>query len=188
MEARRLAEPANVERREQRDRYQPADDVAGVVREGGEERAQVMRHEERGDRDRDDVVQAQRPAREERDHLVERVARERGGAAGFGIHRRTLGIRLGRQHEQATREHEHQRREAQRVEGDQAERVIDGRADVAVGGGEQARHAHRPPQPVLGETRHRYTPRPGSGRIASAASRSRAARAQTTASVFTPSG
>ena len=131
---------------EQRDRDQPADDVAGVVGQRREERAEVVRHEERRDRDRDDVVEAQRPAGEERDDLVERVARERGGAAGLGEHRGALGVGLGGQHEQPAREHEHERRQPERVRGDQPERVVDRGADVAVGGREQAGDADRSAQ------------------------------------------
>src|SRR4051794_11846232 len=37
---------------------------------------------------------------------------------------------------------------------DEPERVVDRRADVAIGGGEQAGHADRPPQPALDDARH----------------------------------
>ncbi len=96
------------------DHDEPADDVVGVVLERVQpgERAQVVGHEERGDRDREDVVEAQRPAREERDDVVEGVARERGGAARFGEHRGALGVGFRRQREQPAREHEDERREA----------------------------------------------------------------------------
>ena len=126
---------------EQHDDDQPAEDVVGVVRERmqARERAQVVGHEERGDRDREDVVEAQRPAGEERDDVVEGVARKRGGAAGFGEHRGALGVRFGGQREQAAGEQEHQRRQPERVGGDEPERVVDRGADVAVGGREQPR-------------------------------------------------
>ena len=110
-----------------------------------EERAQVVRHEERRDGDRDDVVEAQRPAGEERDDVVEGVTRERGGAARFGEHRGPLGVGLGREHEQAAGEQEHQRGEPESVSGDQAQRVVDGGTDVAVGRREQPRDAHAAP-------------------------------------------
>ncbi len=45
-------------------------------------------------------------------------------------------------------------REPERVRGDEAERVVDRGADVAVGGREQTRYADRTTQPVLGETCH----------------------------------
>ena len=151
----RLAQPADVQRREQGDDDDAADDVAGVVPQRREERAQVVGHEERADRDRDDVVERQRPAGEERRDLVERVPRERGRAAGLGEHRGALRVRLGRQREQAAREDEHQRREPERVRGDQPERVVDRRADVPVGGREQAGHPDRAAQAALDYSRHR---------------------------------
>jgi len=149
VELGRLAQAADVQGGEQHDRHEAADDVARVVRQRREERAQVVGHEERRDGDRDDVVEAQRPAGEERDDVVERVACEGRGAAGFGKHRGALGIRLGRQHEQAAGEHEDERRETERVRGDQAQRVIDRGADVAVGRREQPRHSDGAAQAVL---------------------------------------
>ena len=126
----------------------------GLWLSAGEERAQVVRHEERRDRDREDVVEAQRPAGEERDDVVEGVARERGGAAGFREHRGALGVGFGREHEQPAGEQEHQRREPERVRGDEPERVVDRGADVAVGGREQPGHADRAPQSVLCQACH----------------------------------
>jgi hypothetical protein len=76
IEVGRLADPPDVQPREQRDHDQTADHVAGWVRQRGPERAQVVRDEKGRDRDREDVVQAQRPAGEERHELVERVARK----------------------------------------------------------------------------------------------------------------
>ena len=111
--------------------------------------AQVVRHEERRDGDREDVVQRQRPAGEERDDVIEGMAGERGRPARFGEHRRALGIGFRGQREQAAGEDEHQRRQPERMGGDEAERVVDRGADVAVGGGEQAGDAHRLAQAVL---------------------------------------
>ena len=128
---------------EQRDHRDAADDVPGRVAQRREERAEVVRHEEGADRDREDVVERQRPAGEERDDLVEGVAGEGGGAARLGEHRRALGVGLRGEGEQAAGEDEDHRRQAQRVGGDQAERVVDRGADVAVGGGEQPRDADR---------------------------------------------
>ena len=116
---------------------------------GRPERAQVVGHEEGRDRDREDVVEAERPAGEERDQLVERVAGEARGPARLGEHRRALGVRLGGQREQPTGQHEHHRREAERVGGDQAQRVVDRRAHVAVGGREQAAYTDAAPQSML---------------------------------------
>ena len=160
VELGRLAQPADVQRREQGDGDDPADDVAGVVVERGPERAEVVRHEERADGDRDDVVERQRPAGDERRELVERVARERARAARLGEHGRALGVRLGGEGEQAAGEHEDHRREAQRVRGDQAEGVVDRRPDVAVRGREQPRDPDGPPQAVLLQARHASRVRP----------------------------
>jgi hypothetical protein len=138
-----LPQSADVQHRQRGHHDQAADDVVRVVLEGVQPRegTQVMRYEERRDGDREDVVQAQRPAGEERDHVVERMARERGGAARFGEHRSALGVRFCGQGEQAAGEQEHQRREAERVRGHQAERVVDRGAHVAVGRGEHPRDA-----------------------------------------------
>ena len=147
----RLAQAADVQRHQQPHDDQAAEDVVGVVLERvqARKRAQVVRHEERRDGDREDVVQAQGPAGEERHDIVERVARERRGAAGFREHGRALGVRFGRQREQPAGEQEDQRRQAERMGGDESERVVDRRADVAVGRSEQARHADRSPQTML---------------------------------------
>ena len=126
----------------------------GRVRQRRPERAQVVGHEERRDRDREDVVEAQRPPGDERHELVERVPREARGAAGLGEHRRALGVRLGGQREQAAGEHEHDRREPERVRRDQAERVVDRRAHVAVGGREQTAHPDAAAQSVGLDARH----------------------------------
>ena len=151
VELRRLAQAADVQPGQQRDDDQPAEDVIRVVlqRSKPREGAEVVRHEERRDGDREDVVEAQRPAGEERDDIVEGMARERRGPARFGEHRGALGVRFRCQREQAAREYEHERREAQRVGGNQAERVVDRGADVAVGGGEHAGDADGLAQSML---------------------------------------
>ena len=150
----RLADPADVQRRQAGDHDDTADDVPRAVVQRREERAQVVRHEEGADRDGDDVVERQRPAGEERGHLVEGVAGEGRGAAGLGEHGRALGIGLRGQREQAAGEDEHQRRQAQCVRGDEAERVVDRGPDVAVGRGEQSGDADGAAQALLTEPSH----------------------------------
>ena len=120
VELRRLAQAADVERGQHDDDDQPAEDVVGVVVERVQagEGAEVVRHEERRDRDREDVVEAQSPAGKERHDVVERVAGERRGAARFGEHRRALRVRFGRQREQPAGEQEDERGQPQRVGGD----------------------------------------------------------------------
>jgi hypothetical protein len=141
VELRRFADPADVQRGQRGDDDEAADDVARVVRQRRPERAEVVRHEERRDRDRQDVVERQRPAGEERHELVERVPREARGAPRLREHRRSLRVRLRRQGEEPPGEHEDDRRQAERIERDETERVVDRRADIAVRGGEQATEA-----------------------------------------------
>jgi hypothetical protein len=135
-----------------------ADDVPRPVRKRGPERAEVVRHEEGRDRDREDVVEAQRPAGDERDELVERVSRERGGASGLRNHRGALGVGLRGEREQAARDHEDDRRQSERVGGDDPERVVDRRPDVPVRGREQATDADAAAQSVSLYARHVRTP------------------------------
>jgi hypothetical protein len=56
---------------------------------------QVVRHEERGERDHDQVVEEQRPAGEEADEVVEGTAHERGGTARLRDRGRALRVREG---------------------------------------------------------------------------------------------
>ena len=82
VQARGLLRAEDVDGAEDRDDDRADDDVR---RRGAqrlpEQPADVVRHEERRDRDRDDVVEHLRPGREERHELVERVAREARRAA-----------------------------------------------------------------------------------------------------------
>ena len=154
VQRRRLAQAAHVQAGEHGDHDQSADDVARVVPQAGEECAQVVGHEERADRDRDDVVERQRPAGEERRHLVERVPGERRGAARLREHRGSLGVGLRGEREQAAREDENERRQPERVRRHKAERVVDRRADVAVRRREQPGHPDRAAQAALDHPGH----------------------------------
>jgi hypothetical protein len=98
-----------------------------------------VRDEERRDGDRDDVVQHLRPRGPEADELVEGVAREAGRAPRLRVANRPLRVRRGRRGEDDSGEDEDERRKAERERGRDAERVVDGRADVAVGRGEERR-------------------------------------------------
>ena len=137
--------------------------VVGLRLEGRPEDGQVVGHEEGRDGDGDDVVEHQRPAGAEADELVEGPAREARRAARLGHHRRRLGVRPRGGAEEQPGEQEDERRDAERPEGDDAQRVVDRRADVAVGGAEQRRHAEdlvqALPLSVLA-SRH-PSPRPG---------------------------
>ena len=114
-----------------------ADDVPRVLSQRLPEDREVVRHEERRDGDRDDVVEHLRPGGLERDDLVERVAREARGAAGLREAHRALGVRRGGGREEEAGDDEDDRRQPEREDRDYAERVVDRRADVAVRGGEE---------------------------------------------------
>ena len=71
----------------------------GALFERLPEDAEVVRHEVRADRRRDDVVEHLAPGGEERPELVEGVARERARAAGLREHRRRLDVGGGGEEE-----------------------------------------------------------------------------------------
>jgi hypothetical protein len=96
-----------------------------------------MRDEEGRDRDREDVVKAQRPAGEERHELVEGVPRERRRAARLRVVNGALGVRRRRRREDDAADDEDERGETERDAGGEAERVVDRRADVSVRGREE---------------------------------------------------
>ena len=137
VEFRGLLGAADVERGEADDQRRAADHVAGAVPERGPEDGQVVGHEEGRDRDRDRVVEHLPPGRDEADELVEGVAGEARGAAGLGEHHGRLGVAGGGGGEDQPGDDEGDRRQAEREGGGDAEGVVDRRADVAVGGGEQ---------------------------------------------------
>ena len=114
---------------------------AGPVAERLPEDGQVVRDEEGRDRRGDDVGEHLRPAGEEGGELVERVAGEARGAAGLGVEDGRLDVGGGGEGEDHPGDHEGHRRQPERVERDQAERVVDRRADVPVGGREQRARA-----------------------------------------------
>ena len=136
----------------------------------------VVGREERRDGDRDDVVEHLRPGREERPQLVERAPREQRRAARLGVHRGRLGVRRGGAVEQRAGDEEDERRQAGGERGDEPERVVDRRADVAVGGREQRvdpEHALQSVELALCHPRRESTPSavqaPGGARGAPAA-------------------
>src|SRR5438552_1966500 len=71
------AEAGDVDGRRERDHDARDGDLRPPVREAAPDRAQVMRHRDRRQGDDDDVVDQDRPAGDEADQLVERVAGER---------------------------------------------------------------------------------------------------------------
>ena len=138
-ELRRLLDADDVERDEDHDHDGAADDVPRVRLQRLPEDREVVRHEERRRRDRDDVDEHLRPGGAEADDLVERVAGEARRAAGLRVEDGALGVGGGRHREHDPGDEEDERRQPERVDGREAERVVDRRADVAVGGREERR-------------------------------------------------
>ena len=136
-ELRRLLDADDVQRHEDDDHDAPHDDVPGVRVQRLPEDREVVRDEERRDGDGDDVDEHLRPARDEADELVERVPREARGAARLGVARGALGVGRGGRREDDAGDDEDERRQAERVERREPERVVDRGADVAVGGREE---------------------------------------------------
>ena len=156
VDARRLLDADDVERHQQQDHHAPADDVPRVLAQRRPEDREVVRHEERRDGDRDDVVEHLRPGRPERDELVEGVAREARRAAGLREAHRAFGVGGRGGGEDHAGDHEHDRRQAEREDGRDAERVVDRGADVAVGGREERRRPEDALEPLLAPpSRHR---------------------------------
>ena len=137
------------------DHQRAADDVPRRGLElGPEQPADVVRHEERRDRDRDHVVEHLAPRREERPELVERAPREARRAARLRVHRGRLGVGGGGAEEEEPGDDEDDRRQAERERRDEAERVVDRRADVAVGGGEEGVDPQDPLEPFQSASCH----------------------------------
>ena len=141
-------DPDDVQEHEENDHDGASDDVPRVLAQGAPEDREVVRDEERRDGDRDDVVEHLRPGRSERDELVEGMACEARRPAGLRVAHRPLRVRGGRRGEDEAADDEDERREPERDPGDEAERVVDRRADVAVSGREQRRRPKHPLEPL----------------------------------------
>jgi hypothetical protein len=111
--------PRTFDGRRQADHDDGGDDVARARPEplGELEHAtDVVRHEERRDRDRDGVGEHPGPGREERPELVDRAPGEARGAARLGEHRSRLGVAGGgAEEEEEPRDDEDDRGQAQRA-------------------------------------------------------------------------
>jgi hypothetical protein len=155
--ARRLLHAHRVQDDEDDDHDDPPDDVPRVLLQRLPEDGQVVRHEEGRRRDRDHVDEHLRPGRAEGDDLVERMPCEAGRAAGLRVADGALGVRRGGGREDHAGDHEHERRQAERVDSGQAERVVDRRADVAVRRREQRGRSEHPLERLLlpAPARHR---------------------------------
>ena len=122
------------------------DDVPRPVDLREEGAGDVVRHEQRRQRDHDQVVEEQHPAGDEPPEVVERDADERGGAAGLADRRRPLRVRERDDEEEHAGGEQDERRKAQRVERDDAQGEVDRRRDLPVGDREQRRSVEDPLQ------------------------------------------
>ena len=92
---------------------------------------EVVRHEERGERDHDHVVEEEHPAGEEAELVVERTPHECGRPTGLRQRSRSLGVRERDEQEEQADEQQHPGGEPERLERDDPEREEDGRRDLA---------------------------------------------------------
>ncbi len=102
-----------------------------------EGRAEIVRHEERGERHHDEEVEEQHPAGGEPEHVRERAPDEGGGSTGFGNRRGSLGIGQRDEDEDRARQEEDERREPERGRRDDPERDVQRRRDLPVRDGEE---------------------------------------------------
>ena len=132
VEARPADQP---QERDRQDHEDGGDDVPRVLRDPDppDRVAEVVRDEERGERDHDRVVEEQHPARQEAGRVVEGAAGEHRRAAGLGQRGRALGVRERDEEEEQADGEQHPRRQPERVERDDPEREVDRGADLAVG-------------------------------------------------------
>ncbi len=144
VELRRLLDAHDVDRHEDDHDDRAADDVPGVLAERLPEDREVVRDEEGRDRHGGDVDEHLRPGRPEADELVEPVPREARGSAGLRVAHRAFRIGGRGRREDHSGDDEDERRQPEGERGGDAERVVDGGADVAVGRGEERRRAEHP--------------------------------------------
>src|SRR6187551_1483672 len=160
---RSLLHTDDVQQDEDDDHDRATDDVPRVRPQRLPEDREVVGDEERRHRDGDDVDEHLRPARREADELVERVPREARGAAGLREARGAFGVGRSSRREYDARDHEDERRQPERINGRQAERVVDRGPDVPVSGREQrgraehALHLDLTPAPASGHGGEAYS-------------------------------
>jgi hypothetical protein len=162
----------DVEEDENDDDDGPADDVPRVFTQWTPEDREVMRHEERRDGDRDDVVEHLGPRRSERHELVKGVPGEARRTTCLGKANRPLGVRDRRRSKDEAADHEDERRQPEGDPGNETERVVDRGADVPVGGREERRGSEdaleplspsSPPSPKRRRCSHVLPPAHGAG-------------------------
>ena len=135
------ARAADVEPRHPDDHRGAAQELREPARQRGEHDREVVRRRERGDRHQQDVVEQDRPAGDEAEQLVERVARDDRRAAALLVQRRALDVGEHQQAEEHGRDEEDEPRVAERGLDDEPEREVDRRGDEALDDPEQRRRA-----------------------------------------------
>ena len=98
---------------------------------------EVVRQEERRQGDHDHVVEEERPPGHETGEVVRRATHERRRATRLGQRGRPLRVGQRDDQEQEPDEEQHERREAERVRCEHAEREVDRRSDLAIGDREE---------------------------------------------------
>ena len=106
-------------------------------RRNAQRAGQVVREKERRERDHDQVVEEERPAGEEAREVVQRAPDEGRRAARLRQGGGALGVGERDDQEEDADRQQHERREPERTRGDDAEREVDRRGDLAVGDGEE---------------------------------------------------
>ena len=141
--------PHDADQRDERDHADADDDVprVPVERRHLQRAGQVVRQEQRGERDHDQVVEEERPPRQEPGEIVQRAPDERRGAARLRQSSRALGVGERHDQEENADDREHDRREPKRVRREHAQREVDRRGDLAVGDGEERASIELTPEP-----------------------------------------
>ena len=140
---------ADVDRCHEQQREPGDQHLDEAVVDARREHGQVVGDDDRTRRHHDQVVEQDRPAGDEAPELVEGVARERRGAAALDVERGALDVGGHRDGEEEPGDHVDERRQPERVAGDDAEREEHRRDDGAQRDGEQRGLAQpaRDPQP-----------------------------------------
>ena len=139
------AETADVGEHHPRDERQRQQQRLGPVAQRMPEHAQVLGRRVGGDGDQDRVVQQDRPTGDEADELVERVSREHGRSTAILVQGRALDVGERGEREEQRGEQEHERRQAEGVTGDHAQREVDRAGKRRVDDREQPGRADAPP-------------------------------------------
>jgi hypothetical protein len=107
---------------------------------------EVVRQEQRRERDHDQVVEEESPAGHEAREVVERPPHERRRTAGLGQCCSAFRVRQRDDQEEHAGGEQDDRREAERMRREHAEREVDRRCDLAVGDREQRTRVELTPQ------------------------------------------